>query len=319
LVSTFLGTEGVPELLRVPDLDGAAGRGSVPSYAAPEAAVRAVARVVRYSAWRAAPQGLRRRFGDVDQAAARRIVVRALQRGPGPLGPDELHDLLAAYGIDLWPSRPVASADEAVAAGAELGWHVILKATAAHLRQRIDLSHVVRGIESAEEMTRGWAVLQETIDEPEAAAFVVQKQAPAAIPVRIGTLEDRLFGPIVWFGPAGSASELLGDLAYRIPPLTDTDAAAMVRELRSAPLFFGYHGSDMVDVSAVEDLIQRVAQLKDDLPELESLDLELILVGVVGASTLRASGRVAAPVEARADSATHRLMAAVPPDETLQS
>jgi hypothetical protein len=101
--------------------------------------------------------------------------------------------------------------------------------------------------------------------------------------------------------------------------LTDTDAAAMVRELRSAPLFFGYHGSDMVDVGAVEDLIQRVAQLKDDLPELESLDLELILVGVVGASTLRASGRVAAPVEARADSATHRLMAAVPPDETLQS
>jgi acyl-CoA synthetase (NDP forming)/RimJ/RimL family protein N-acetyltransferase len=319
LVSTFLGTEGVPELLRVPGVDGTAGRGSVPSYAAPEAAVRALARVVGYAEWRASPAGSRRHFDDVDPATARRIVSRALARGAGPLQPEELHPLLAAYGIDLWDSRPVASAEEAVAAGAELGWHVILKATAAHLRQRIDLSHVVRGIESAEEMTRGWAVLQETIDEPEAAGFVVQKQAPAAIPVRIGSLEDRLFGPIVWFGPAGSASELLGDLAYRIPPLTDTDAASMVREVRTAPLFFGYRGSEQVDVPAIEDLIQRVAQLKDDLPELETLDLELVLVGVAGASTLRASARVAAPVEARADSATHRLMAIVPPDDTLPS
>ena len=47
LVSSFLGAEGVPELLRVPDVAGSdAGRGSVPSYPAVEAAVRAMARVV---------------------------------------------------------------------------------------------------------------------------------------------------------------------------------------------------------------------------------------------------------------------------------
>ena len=58
LVSTFLASEGIPELLRVPDVAGStAGRGSVPSYPAVEAAVRALARVVEYAAWRAKPQG----------------------------------------------------------------------------------------------------------------------------------------------------------------------------------------------------------------------------------------------------------------------
>ena len=58
LVSTFLGAEGVPELLRVPDVAGStAGRGSVPSYPAVEAAVRALAKVVEYAVWLRTPDG----------------------------------------------------------------------------------------------------------------------------------------------------------------------------------------------------------------------------------------------------------------------
>src|SRR4029079_18141770 len=65
LVSSFLGVEGVPELLRVPDVAGAtAGRGSVPSYPGVEAAVRALARVVEYAVWLGTPGG-----GPADPAA----------------------------------------------------------------------------------------------------------------------------------------------------------------------------------------------------------------------------------------------------------
>src|SRR6478752_2112966 len=58
LVSSFLGAEGVPELLRVPDVAGStAGRGSVPSYSSVESAVRALARVVEYAVWLRTPDG----------------------------------------------------------------------------------------------------------------------------------------------------------------------------------------------------------------------------------------------------------------------
>ena len=52
----------------------------------------------------------------------------------------------------MWEPHRVATLEEAVDAGEELGWDVVLKATAGHLRNRPDLAHVWRNIASAEEM-----------------------------------------------------------------------------------------------------------------------------------------------------------------------
>ena len=83
LVSSFLGAEGVPELLRVPDVAGhTAGRGSVPSYPAVEAAVRALARVVEYAVWLRTPDGPPVDPGEVDAAAAKRLVNEVLAAAP---------------------------------------------------------------------------------------------------------------------------------------------------------------------------------------------------------------------------------------------
>ena len=165
LVSTFLGAEGVPELLRVPDVAGAsAGRGSVPSYPAVEAAVRALARVVEYAAWLREPDDHLVEPLDVDVMAAKRLVNEILMRSPEgrDLEPAELTALLAAYGIELWQTRTVTTQKEAIAAGRALRWDVVLKATAEHLRNRPDLAHVWRNIDSAAEMRIAWGSLVET-------------------------------------------------------------------------------------------------------------------------------------------------------------
>ena len=96
---------------------------------------------------------------------------------------------------------------------------------------------------------------------------VVQKMAPPGVALVVASREDAAFGPIVSLGLDGIASELLGDVVYRVPPLTTADAAVMVRDLRAAPVLFGRHGSPGVDVVAVQDLLHRVAQLADDLPQ----------------------------------------------------
>src|SRR3954466_13490373 len=119
LVSTFLASEGIPELLRVPDVEGStAGRGSVPSYPAVEAAVRALARVVGYTSWLEEPHGELVPAEAVDTARARTVVGRALRDVPAgrELRFDELHELLASYGIDLWQRCDATTEDEAVAA-----------------------------------------------------------------------------------------------------------------------------------------------------------------------------------------------------------
>ncbi len=310
LVSSFLGAEGVPELLRVPDVAGAsAGRGSVPSYPAIESAVRALASVVGYAVWLRTPNGPAATLGSVDPTGAKGFVNRMLIDHPDgrDLEQDELRELLSYYGVDLWRSVPIDNLRAAQRAAKDLGWDVVLKATTDRLRERPDLAHVWRNIDNQTEMRQAWRALNEIITDPGTAGFVVQKNAPPGIPVSVASIEDPLFGPVLSFGVSGPLTELLEDRSFRIPPLGERDAAAMVREIKAAPLLFGYRGSESVDIAAVEELVQRVAQLQHDIPQVASLDLALVLAGAEDLTVLTASGRIEPVSDPRSDWFVRRL------------
>jgi acyl-CoA synthetase (NDP forming) len=211
--------------------------------------------------------------------------------------------------VTLWRQVPVATEEEAIAAGAELGWDVVLKATAESLRQRLDLAHVWRNIDDESEMRDAWRSLTAIITEPAKAGFVVQKNAAPGVPVAVGGLEDPLFGPAISFAVSGPLTDLVGDRAYRIPPITAQDAAEMVRSIKAAPLLFGHRGSEPVDVPAVEDLVRRVAQLKNDLIQVCRLDLDLVHATAHGVDVLNASIRVQPVADPRSDWFVRRLNA----------
>jgi acyl-CoA synthetase (NDP forming)/GNAT superfamily N-acetyltransferase len=310
IVATFLGREGVPELLRVPDLAGnTAGRGSVPSYPAVEQAVRALSRVVEYAAWLAKQPDDDEVLEGVDHDGAARMLAEFLIAEPAgrDLNFAESKRLLAYYGIDLWDRIEIASAEEAIAAGDQLGWDVVLKATAEPLRQRPDLGHVWRNIADAEDMRNAFEILTKVAASVPDAGFVVMKTAPPGVPVRLDGLEDPLFGPAVSFSISGAITELLGDIAYRIPPITSVDAADAVRSIKAAPLLFGHRGSDPVDIAAVEDLFRRVANLKNDLQQVCAIDLSLVHATSDGVAVLDAKLRVEPVVDPRSDWFTRRM------------
>lgn len=313
MVSTFLGREGVPELLRVPDLAGnTAGRGSVPSYPAVEQAVRALARVVEYAAWRDRLAGDDEVPADIDHDAAARMLTQLLIEHPEgrDLSFEEIQELLGHYGVVLWDRFPVEDAEAAVRAGAALGWDVVLKATAEPLRQRPDLAHVWRNISDADEMRHAFDSLTRIVPPGLVPGFVVQKTAPPGVPVRIDGFEDPLFGPAVSFSVSGAITELVGDKAYRIPPISGADAAEAVRSIKAAPLLFGHRGSDVVDVEAVEELFRRVAYLKNDLQQVSSIDLSLVHATPEGVLVLDAAVRVEPVVDPRSDWFTRKLTSA---------
>ena len=131
----------------------------------------------------------------------------------------------------------------------------------------------------------------------------MQRNARPGVPVAMRSIEDPLFGPVVSFGISGPLTELLADKSYRIPPLGERDAAAMVREIKSSPMLFGYRGSEVVDVAEIERLIRRVAQLQNDLPQVSALELSLVLAGAEGATVLTAApGSTRSPTRARTGS-----------------
>ena len=118
----------------------------------------------------------------------------------------------------------------------------------------------------------------------------VQRMAAKGTGCAIGVQDDPSFGTLVSFGLSGVVSDLLGDRAYRALPLTDADAAALVRAPRAAPLLTGYRGGEPADLDALADLVIRVAALAEDVPRVRWLALEPILASATGAQVVRAPG-----------------------------
>ena len=305
VLSTFLGTEGVPAPLRRTGPDGETLRGSVPSYPTPERAVRALAAAVRYAGWRRRPAGTIPELPDVRTEEARALVAGVLEGTPGgrELTGPEMAQLLAAYGRSPQPQRIAATADEAAAAAAELGFPVAVKATSTALRHRQDLGAVRLDLPDEVAVRAAAAALAEL--EP-GAPVTVQPMAPPGVATVVELLDDPSFGALVSFGVAGVATDLLGDRSYAPVPLSDTDAADLVAAPRAAPLLTGYRGAEPVDMAALTDLLLRVSRLAEDLPEVLSLELNPVLVGRDGLAILSARAAVGPPTS-RVDPGPRRL------------
>jgi acyl-CoA synthetase (NDP forming)/RimJ/RimL family protein N-acetyltransferase len=304
VAAVFLAAEGVPAELAVPDADGGCpGPGSVPSYPSPERAAGALARVSRYARWRSRPVGEYVVPEGVDTERARDLVA-----GPGSTGSRTLDDastveLLACYGIEVSRFRRVAGLDAAVAAAEELGYPVAIKAAGDRWRHRSDQAGVRLDVLTREGIRLAHRDFVELTGSDE---LYVQKMAPKGISCVLEIVDDPSFGSLLSFGLAGMATELLGDRAFRVVPLSDQDAAALVRAPRAAPLLAGYRGTEPTRLDALEDLVLRVGRMAEDLPEIRSLVLEPVLASARGVFV--AGARVVlGPPPNRGDSGPRRL------------
>ncbi len=119
--------------------------------------------------------------------------------------------------------------------------------------------------------------------------------APRGVDTVVRASIDAAAGAVLSFGLAGAPSELLGDTAHRLVPVTDRDAAELIRSIRAAPVLFGWRGAAPVDTAALEELLLRLSRLVDDHPEVVSVALEPVVVAPQGLTALGAAVRLAPP------------------------
>ncbi|WP_307581495.1 bifunctional acetate--CoA ligase family protein/GNAT family N-acetyltransferase [Paeniglutamicibacter psychrophenolicus] len=267
------------------------GRGhGLPCYSSPGVAVNALAAIVRYARWVARAHGEVIAPEGIDVAAAADFIEDALG---AVVGVDLLHlskaqaaELLGHYGIRVLESAGFETADQAVAAAARLGWPVAIKARDEHLRHRLDLGGVRLNITDESSLRSNIAHMREVLDPYGATDLEIQSMAPAGQGCVIRAVEDPLLGPVVSFGLAGDAVNLLDDWAHGIPPLTTTDLSDLVGTPRAAARLRGYQGLPAVDLAAIEDLVNRVATLKDNHPEVSLLEINPVMANASGTVVL---------------------------------
>jgi acetyl coenzyme A synthetase (ADP forming)-like protein len=263
----------------------------IPSYAFPESAALALARATAYGQWRAKPIVPAPPLERFDGDEIRRIVERVLSRGPGWALAGEAQALLAASGIASASARVTTSVEEASAAASQLGFPIALKALGPTLLHKTERRAVTVNIRDEAGLRAAYADFAARFGG-DMTAVLVQHMVPPGVEMIVGALHDPTFGTLIACGTGGVLVDVLADTAFRLHPLTASDAAAMIDELRGARLLRGYRGSPPADEHALRDVLLRVSELVRVAPEIQELDLNPVIVLSAGACVVDVRVRV---------------------------
>lgn len=270
-------------------------RHGVPRYSGPEAAAWALRRAADHARWLARPEGRQPVLTDLDQVGAARILGAALTGGSddGWLDAAAAFELLTCYGIPTVGWRRVTTEDAAARAAAELGGAVALKADVAGIVHKSDAGAVALGLATEQAVRSAFGAMAGRFGD-RLRGLQVQRMAPDGVEVLAGVVQEPTFGPLVVFGSGGVTTDVLADRAARLAPLTDIDAAELVRAPRIAAILQGYRSHPAVDLAGLEKLLVRLARLAADHPEIAEIDLNPVVARPDGVVAVDARVRVEA-------------------------
>jgi acetate---CoA ligase (ADP-forming) len=259
----------------------------IPTYAFPEAAARVLSKVADYAAWRTQPPGMFLDFDDIDAQTARDICRQALeQRGAGWLSTEETRAVLLALGLPVAPGGVARSADAAVAMARSIGFPVAVKLASHQIVHKTEMGGIFLHVQDEAGVRQAFEAIRHRLDQEgkltAMQGVLVQPMVAGVVEVMVGVTTDPLFGPLIAFGLGGVHVEILGDVRFRVTPLTDRDASDMVREIRGYRLLEGYRGHEPADVKALEEILLRISLLVEEVPEITELDLNPILARLPG-------------------------------------
>lgn len=277
--------------------------GSVPSFTFPERAARALRAALGYGVWRARPEGTPIVLEAGATERVREAVAYALERRPsGTLLPlVVVAEVLAAAGVPFARSAAVTTVDAAVEAASSIGFPVALKAAGLARMARSESGGVALDLQSPDEVAAAYGRMRSALGSGMAEA-IVQHMVPGGVEAFVSLELDPVFGPVVATGLGGAFVDAIADHAVRAVPLTVDDAAALVTESRAstAIALFGASAAPLVDIVA------RIGALVDEVPEIDRLRLNPVLVSAGAAWAVDASIHVA-PLPERADLPVRRL------------
>lgn len=294
-------------------------KAGLPDFATPERAAEAFAFLARHHRNRLLAQEVPGPRPEVaaDEAGARAVIAAALEAGRAMLSDGEAKAVLRAFGMPVGATRTAADAEAAIAAAEALGWPVAVKIDSPEISHKSDVGGVRLGVADPAELRAAFEAVTGAARaaRPEATIRGVTVEPMAKVrdarELLIGVSRDPIFGPVIAFGAGGTMVELMRDSAVALPPLTEVLAERLVSRTRVAGLLGAFRNLAPVKREAVIDVLLRVSDMVERLPEIVALDINPLLAGPDEVLALDARIEVARPPEGQAPGA-HLAVAPYP-------
>jgi acetyl-CoA synthetase (ADP-forming) len=211
-----------------------------------------------------------------------RIINSAIEKGRTSLPVNEADEVARSYKIPVPRGKVATSEKDALRVARKIGYPLVMKIVSPEVLHKYEVGGVKVGIETPRDVTRSYREILRNIRKANGKATIegvyIQKMIPKSYEFVVGGIRDPQFGPTLMFGLGGIYLELFKDVSFRVAPLKQNEAFSMMMENRAARLLTGFRGSKPLDIEDTAKIIMVVGELMNQIPKIESLDINPLLV-----------------------------------------
>jgi succinyl-CoA synthetase beta subunit len=236
---------------------------------------------------------------------SQKLIRKARQEGRSALYEFEAEKMARTFGIRVVKAGIARSEAESFAIAKKIGFPLVMKIVSPDILHKSDVGGVKTGIKSISEARAAFKEIVRNVRRAKKDARIegiyIQKMEPKSFEFVVGGTRDRQFGPMVMFGMGGIYVELYKDVSFRLAPVSDEQARSMLREIRAAPLLSGFRGSRPLDEKSLISVIQAVGSMLRTIEEIDSIDINPLLVYEKGCKAVDVRVVLTPPSETKRD------------------
>lgn len=155
---------------------------------------------------------------------------------------------------------------------------VVMKLSSPDALHKTEMKGIFLDIKDEKQFNSAWDNLNESIKNNKLlnASVLIQEMIFKSTEAIIGLNTDKNFGKIMVFGTGGIYTEVMEDISVRILPTHDFEG--MINETKIGKILKGVRGEEPKALKEVIDTLKIVQQIAFDLPEINSIDINPILI-----------------------------------------
>ena len=190
--------------------------------------------------------------------------------------------ILKSYGIKVPGYALVNSADQAAKAAKKLGFPLVMKVVSPQILHKTDVGGVKVGLDNVNDVKKTFNDMYKRLSKKKGVqlkGILLEKMVPKGTELIIGLQNDPQFGPVIMVGIGGVLTEVFRDVAFRMLPITTSDAKSMLDELKGSKMLKGFRGSEPIDINMLSKALVQIGKLGvDNASHFDSIDFNPIVV-----------------------------------------
>jgi len=190
--------------------------------------------------------------------------------------------ILKTYGVKVPPFALVTSAEDAVKQAKKIGFPIVMKVVSPQILHKTEVGGVKVGIDNVNDVKKTFTDMYGRLSKKKGVdvkGILLEKMVPKGVELIVGIQNDPQFGPIIMVGLGGIMTEVMKDVAFRMLPITTSDAKSMINELKGAKLLKGFRGSAPIDINMVAKMLVDIGKLGvENADYVNSIDFNPVIV-----------------------------------------